>query len=56
MSHWVLSFHKALTPRVKEKRAAKREKGKVNGKGKIEGERSQRRKEEESMHRERGGL
>lgn len=39
------SLHKALTPRVKEKRAVKREKGREKGRGKMEGERSQRRRE-----------
>lgn len=50
------SLHKALTPRVKEKRAAKREKGREKGTGKIEGERSQRRREEEEESKWRGEL
>lgn len=37
-------LHKSLLPRVKEKRAAEREKGKQKGEGKIQGERSQRRR------------
>lgn len=41
------NLHKAPTPRVKEKRAAKGEKGREKGKGKIEGKRSQKRREEE---------
>lgn len=50
------SLHKALTPRVKEKGAAKREKGREKGTGKIEGERSQRRREEEEESKRRGEL
>lgn len=57
MSHWGLRVsNKALAPRVREKRAAKREKGQEKGEGKIEGERSQRRREADEESKPRGEL
>lgn len=39
-----LSLHKALVPRIKEKGAAKREREKEKSEGKVEGERSQKKR------------